>query len=163
MIISCINCDKKFNVDSSLIPENGRQIMCGSCDHSWYFKRDTSLTKTIISDIENNPKKIESDENQNDNLNNFDIKKNSPFINNEEAKIPLVSHKDIINENKIKNSKIRNFFSYILVFIISSMTLIILIDTLKSPIINFFPELELVLFNLFETLKDVKLFIIDLT
>ena len=43
------------------------------------------------------------------------------------------------------------------------MAFIILIDTLKSPLINLFPELELILFNLFETLKDIKLFIIDLT
>jgi len=39
----------------------------------------------------------------------------------------------------------------------------VLIDTLKTPLINIFPQLEIVLFNLFETLKDVKLFIIDLT
>ena len=38
-----------------------------------------------------------------------------------------------------------------------------ILDTLKSPLINFFPELEVVLFNLFESLKDVKLFIINLT
>ena len=53
--------------------------------------------------------------------------------------------------------------SYLLVFLISFVALIILLDTLKSPLINVFPGLEIVLFNLFETLKDVKLFIIDLT
>jgi len=42
------------------------------------------------------------------------------------------------------------------------VALIILIDTLKTPLINFFPGLEIVLFNLFEILKDIKLFIIDL-
>ena len=66
-------------------------------------------------------------------------------------------------ENNIKISKISDFFSYLLVFLISFVALIILLDTLKSPIINVFPGLEIVLFNLFETLKDVKLFIIDLT
>ena len=38
----------------------------------------------------------------------------------------------------------------------------ILLDTLKSPLIDIFPDLEFVLFSLFETLKDIKLFIIDL-
>ena len=66
-------------------------------------------------------------------------------------------------ENDIKISKISDFFSYLLVFLISFVALIILLDTLKSPLINVFPGLEIVLFNLFETLKDVKLFIIDLT
>ena len=66
-------------------------------------------------------------------------------------------------ENNIKISKISDFFSYLLVFLISFVALIILLDTLKSPLINVFPGLEIILFNLFETLKDVKLFIIDLT
>ena len=66
-------------------------------------------------------------------------------------------------ENNIKISKISDFFSYLLVFLISFVALIILLDTLKSPLIKVFPGLEIVLFNLFETLKDIKLFIIDLT
>ena len=48
------------------------------------------------------------------------------------------------------------------VFIISFVALTILIDTLKTPLINIFPGLETVLFSLFEMLKDIKLFIIDL-
>ena len=54
------------------------------------------------------------------------------------------------------------FFSYLIVFIITFVALIILLDTLKTPLINVFPELEIILFNLFETLQDLKLFIIDL-
>ena len=54
------------------------------------------------------------------------------------------------------------FFSYLIVLIISLVALIILLDTLKTPIINVFPGVEIILFNLFETLKDIKLFIIDL-
>jgi len=42
------------------------------------------------------------------------------------------------------------------------VALVILVDTLKIPIIKVFPGLEIVLFNLIETLKDIKLFIIDL-
>ena len=62
--------------------------------------------------------------------------------------------------NKTQNSK---FFSYLLVLIISLGALIILLDTLKTPLINVFPGLEVLLFNLYETLKDIKLFIIDLS
>ena len=64
-----------------------------------------------------------------------------------------------INQTKNTSGK---FFSYIIVFFISFVALIILIDTLKTPLINIFPGLEVILFNLFETLKDIKLFIIDL-
>ena len=62
-----------------------------------------------------------------------------------------------------KTPKSSNFFSYLIVFIISTMALVILIDTLKLPLIELFPGLEIILFNFFETLKDIKLFLIDLT
>ena len=42
------------------------------------------------------------------------------------------------------------------------IAIFILIDTFKSPLIDIFPKLENILFNLYETLKDIKLFIIDL-
>ena len=66
-------------------------------------------------------------------------------------------------KKKLKVLILGNFFSYFIVFIISIIALFILVDTLKSPLINAFPALEIILFNLFETLKDIKLFIIDLT
>ena len=64
--------------------------------------------------------------------------------------------------NLEKENTSSKFLSYLVVFIISSAALIILLDTLKTPLINVFPGLEIILFNLFETLHDIKLFIIDL-
>ena len=66
-----------------------------------------------------------------------------------------------ISENKEKNTGSK-FFSYLVVFIISSIALIVLVDTFKTPLISVFPGLEIILFSLFETLHDIKLFIIDL-
>ena len=43
MIIECINCNKKFEVNSDLIPEEGRNIQCGSCNHLWFFKKDNPI------------------------------------------------------------------------------------------------------------------------
>ena len=126
MIIECINCNKKFNVNSDLIPENGRLIQCGSCKHSWYFKKEVILEDQIF--------------------------------NNQ-----ISSGIGLKQSNSINSKKIYNFFSYLLVFIISFAAVLILLDTLKSPLINLFPGLEIILFNLFETLKDIGLFIIDLT
>ena len=39
MIIECIKCSKKFEVNSDLIPSDGRTIQCGSCGHVWFFKK----------------------------------------------------------------------------------------------------------------------------
>ena len=38
MIITCINCNKKFDINADLIPKNGRLLECSSCNHQWFFK-----------------------------------------------------------------------------------------------------------------------------
>ena len=38
MIITCPNCNKKFMVDNSMIPDEGRDLQCGSCNHLWFYK-----------------------------------------------------------------------------------------------------------------------------
>ena len=54
------------------------------------------------------------------------------------------------------------FLSYIIVSIITFIAIIIVLDTFKDPLSNIFPNLELVLYNLFETLRDLILFAKDL-
>ena len=58
MIIECINCNKKFNVDTDLIPKQGRQIQCGSCNHIWHFKIESSLKEPLILEDEDNQKNL---------------------------------------------------------------------------------------------------------
>ena len=163
MIITC-PCEKKqFEIDSSLIPQEGRELQCGSCERVWFYKpKDESEAPLTLNDnISEN--KIEPAIEINDN--NQEFSKNlqkekiiEPEIKNKKSKEIQNKVKKLKNENK--GSK---FFSYLIVFIISIVALIILLDTLKTPLINVFPGLEIVLFNLFETLQDIKLFIIDLT
>ncbi len=38
MIITCPNCNKQFKIDNSLIPDEGRDLQCGSCNHVWFHK-----------------------------------------------------------------------------------------------------------------------------
>jgi hypothetical protein len=142
-----------------LIPENGRQIQCGSCNHIWHFKYEKPILTTTKKNEQIVP--IEKDKIQ-------VSKKSSAVIKKLDVNDKDIKKDNKINENAfvkkgVNNNKISNFFSYLLVFIISFVALIILLDTLKSPLINVFPGLEIILFNLFETLEDIKLFIIDLT
>ena len=38
MIITC-PCEKKqFKIDDSLIPQEGRELQCGSCERVWFYK-----------------------------------------------------------------------------------------------------------------------------
>ena len=165
MIISCPNCDKQFKINPSLIPDNGRDVKCGSCDHIWFYKLEDNIREPMpLSDdfadkkIENkiDSKIIENNNEPNDasSHKNIDDKKDKSEDKIVEKQIPV--------KNKIKKNTSSKFFSYLVVSIISFVALIILIDTLKVPLINVFPGLEIILFNLFEILKDIKLFIIDL-
>ena len=163
MIIECINCNKKFNVDADLIPKQGRQIQCGSCEHIWHFKIESSLKEPLILDDENNQKNISIAKDTKEITESINVENPKKLLKDNEIYKDNKIQENITIENNIKISKISDFFSYLLVFLISFVALIILLDTLKSPLINVFPGLEIVLFNLFETLKDIKLFIIDLT
>ena len=47
MIITCINCAKKFEVDPNLIPETGRLLQCSICNHHWFFKNELKIEETV--------------------------------------------------------------------------------------------------------------------
>jgi predicted Zn finger-like uncharacterized protein len=161
MIITCPNCEKKFRIDPALVPENGRDLQCGSCNHAWFYKLENE-SEAILALNENtfvNKEKTQIEiENQNIEINKKTKKekKNKPRIKKEISKQPPKT----IEKPTNSGSKL---FSYLMVFIISFVAFVVLLDTLKTPLINFFPGLEIILFNLFETLQDLKLFIIDLT
>ena len=162
MIITC-PCEKKqFKIDSSLVPQEGRELQCGSCERVWFYKPKNESEAPLTLNENISEKKIEPSI-ETDDL-NLEFSKNlhkekiiEPEIKNKKSKEIQNKVKKLKNENK--GSK---FFSYLIVFIISIVALIIFLDTLKTPLINVFPGLEIVLFNLFETLQDIKLFIIDL-
>jgi len=160
MIITC-PCEKKqFKIDDSLIPQEGRELQCGSCDRVWFYKPENekdgqlSLNENIITDIQ--------EENAEKKDKNFEFRKQLPQEEKNEIEIKEETSKEISKSVEKSANKDFKIFSYLIVFIISSVALIILLDTLKTPLINVFPGLEIILFNLFETLKDIKLFIIDL-
>ena len=164
MIITCPNCNKQFKIDNSLIPDEGRDLQCGSCNHIWFYNiqeknnevlelKQEIISEDIETKAENKEDKIEEKQ-QPEEIIKTEINNKKKEKNSEKQKKTTTLKK---TENK--GSK---FFSYLIVFIISFVALIILLDTLKTPLINVFPGLEIILFNLFETLQDIKLFIIDL-
>ena len=152
MIIECINCSKLFDVNSDLIPSTGRTIQCGSCDHVWFFNPNNVNLKLKEEIQQNISIPIKSQK-----IKDIKPKKKTDNLNKTENK------KFAVTKYQAKSSfNITKFFSYILVSIISFVALIILIDTFKSVLYVIFPGLELMIFSLFETLKDIQLFIKDL-
>ena len=164
MIITCPNCNKKFKIDNSLIPDEGRDLQCGSCNHIWFYNiqeknnevlelKQEIISEDIEAKAENKEDKIEEKQQKQEII--------KTEINNKKREKNSEKQKETATLKKTEN-KGNKFFSYLIVFIISFVALIIFLDTLKTPLINVFPGLEIMLFNLFETLQDIKLFIIDL-
>jgi predicted Zn finger-like uncharacterized protein len=169
MIITCNNCNKKFDIDSNLISDKGRLLQCASCDHKWFFKKE--VLENTVSPIDEGITI--------DSVNIFD--QNNSSINKEESvsKAPKdevevdleeeIKEKIGININEstqvnTKPKKPKNFkiLSIIIVAIISFVAFIIIVDTFKNPIGKIVPNIEFILYNLYESIKDISLFIRNL-
>ena len=163
MIIECPCKKKKFNIDINLIPAEGRNLQCGSCDRIWFYKKEELKSEPLQVNEDIAIKEKEDSEKLNDDKSKHQLIK-QPVEENKKAKSKLSTINETEKKSEeIKKTKSSKFFSYLIVFIISLGALIILLDTLKTPLVNIFPGLEVLLFNLYETLKDIKLFIIDLS
>ena len=163
MIIDCINCTKKFEVNDSLIPDNGRTIQCGTCNHVWFYKPEIELSKNEMKAEITNPKSDNNDlENKEDDHANEKLSKTDETNNLENSANTEPSSYELINENKKITFSVSKFLSYFLVFLITFIALIIVLDTFKSPLSSIIPGLEIFLYNFFETLKDLNLFIKNL-
>ena len=181
MIITCNNCKKKFDVDSNLIPDKGRLLQCASCDYKWFFKKEVleNTVSPIVEDIDNDNVNVF---NQNNPTNNNEI--NPSDLSEEQVEIDTVEELDekieIYNKEEAeknievninedipvisKPKKLNNFkiFNSFIVAIISFVAFIIIVDTFKYPIGQIVPNIEFILYNLYESIKDIFLFIRDL-
>ena len=155
MIITCPCGKKKFNVDTNLIPDKGRLVKCGTCDETWFFKKSDQTTLESREDVvinENFEKQIQ---------NQISSPKNDKTYN-KIANIQKTKGSELIKYRAKSSFTILKFLSYIIVFLVSFIGVIIILDTFKSPLSIFFPSLELLLYNMFETIKDLVLFAKDL-
>ena len=152
MIITCPRCQKSFNIDDKLIPKEGRLVKCGVCNHTWFFKPTENIRikqKAATTDTTNY---------EEENRGLLRVKQNKEIIK------PKV---DKTKGNKkylpvIKKEKSKNFSKLFLVFLISIIAIVILIDTFKVPLSYIIPNINFYLDNLYQSLIDIKLFIINL-
>ena len=149
MIIVCPSCRKNFDVDENLIPNKGRLLKCGSCNQTWFFNKN-----------ENFQIKPSTDE--------F-VKEEKPDIKDKKITKPVSNFStntkkgsELVKYQPKYNLTFGKFLGYIIVSIITFVAIIIILDTFKGPLSSIFPNLELVLYNLFETLRDLILFAKDL-
>tara|TARA_Y100000590_G_scaffold338333_1_gene385527 strand:- start:454 stop:912 length:459 start_codon:yes stop_codon:yes gene_type:complete len=150
MQISCPSCRKNFFVKDDLIPNEGRQLQCGKCFNEWFFKKSHEVKNTEVKKIVKTDNEIKMNDDVNEKIYEEKNTKNTNLTKKNENK-----------EQEIKKNNI-NIFKLILVIIISFVAVIIIIETFKNQISVYFPSILIILDNLFQTLKDIYLFIKDL-
>ena len=145
MIITCPSCQKKFKLDNNLLPENGRTLQCGSCDYKWFFKKND---KDVIVE-----KPLELTQTKDEVVDEIKVNLETTLAQN-------TQENQIVDDGL--NISLLKIFNYFIVLIITVIAAIIFLDTFKNNLSSVFPNLELFLYNLFETIKDINLFIKDL-
>ena len=160
MIITCTNCKKKFNIDAKLIPENGRLLQCSSCNHKWHY---------IIAEQENeNDKNINIQNNDNENI-SINKMPQEQKVNKLKKKTTSKIYKKNKNQDSSLSTKnikkkysLGNLLGILMIILITFVALILIIDTFKIGISNYFPILIPFLDNLYQSLIDLISFIKDL-
>ena len=162
MIIECPACSKKFNIDEKLIPDEGRLLKCGNCDHTWFYKKEENLileTETIkVNEIEENKSEI--------NIEPVDVPiKQTKKIRKKISKKSTTKEstsKELVSIDKSLISRENNIIKKIFLIIISIIAFILLIDTFKNQLSVIFPGIVQMLDSLYLVINDLKLFIKDL-
>ena len=164
MIINCKCGEKKFSIDRSLIPEEGRLLKCGSCSKIWYYTPIVETNNDDELNIKINENVIKNELQSDEVINEENFKTINEEVlseentDDEEEEYNLKEEK----ENDEKQGKIKAVLVYFIVVIISLLGLIFLLDTFKSYLISVFPTITPLLDSFYETLLDLKLFIKDL-
>ena len=148
MIIVCPSCGKNFNVREDQIPDKGRLLQCSNCKHEWFYTKNTIPFDDKIDELSNDELTQES----------FGI------LDEEEDRRDEVFVEDKIDElEKPKNNKKQkttkfNFLNLLLVFIISFVAFILIVDTFIVQISEYIPFAEKYLDNLYQSIIDISLF-----
>ena len=162
MIIECPACSKKFNIDEKLIPDEGRLLKCGNCDHTWFYKKEENLkleTETIkINEIEENKSEINIEPVEEPIKQTKKIRKK---ISKKSLKKESTS-KELVSIDKSSVSRENNIIKKIFLIIISIIAFILLIDTFKNQLSVIFPGIVQMSDSLYLVINDLKLFIKDL-
>ena len=148
MIIVCPSCGKNFNVRDDQIPDKGRLLQCSNCKHEWFYTKNTIPVDDNLDEVSSDELTQES----------FGI------LNEEEDRDDEVIVEDKTAElekpktRKKKEGKQFNFFKLLLVFIISFVAFILIVDTFIVQISEYVPFAENYLDNLYQSVIDISLF-----
>ena len=148
MIIVCPSCGKNFNVRDDQIPDKGRLLQCSNCKHEWFY------TKNTIP-VNDNSDELLSDELTQE---SFGILNEEKDIDDEVIVEDKTAELEKPKTRKKKEGKQFNFFKILLVFVISFVAFILIVDTFIVQISKYVPFAEKSLDNLYQSIIDISLF-----
>ncbi len=166
MIINCECGKKKFNIDSILIPKEGRLLKCGSCSKIWHYTPIIETKNDEDLDVKIDKKIIKNVVQSNEAINDENIKDtNEEKLSKENTDDGEEEEKNIKEEkdNEKKQGKVKMILVYFIVIVISLLGLIFLLDTFRSYLLSVFPNINPLFDSFYQTLLDFKLFIKDLS
>ncbi|MDC3020175.1 zinc-ribbon domain-containing protein [Candidatus Pelagibacter sp.] len=162
MIIECPACSKKFNIDEKLIPDDGRLLKCGNCDHTWFFKEEENIKleaeTTNLNEIKENKSKINTEPFEEPIKQTKKIRKKI----SKKSSTKESTSKELVSIDKSSVSRENNIIKKIFLVIVSIIAFILLLDTFKNQISVIFPGILKMSDSLFLVINDLKLFIKDL-
>ena len=148
MIIVCPSCGKNFNVRDDQIPDKGRLLQCSNCKHEWFYTKNTIPVDDNIDELSNDELTQES----------FGILDEEKDQDDEE----IVEDRTVELEKPLKIKKKKatkvNFFKLLLVFIISFVAFVLIVDTFVVQISEYVPLADRYLDNLYQSIIDISLF-----
>jgi len=180
MIISCPNCSKKFQVPDNAIPKAGRTVQCSSCLNEWMQYpvkepkvvqlKDPAPIKSVrqINKVKKVQKKASGpapyskeymEQKWGSTVKNYAEQKGISKKKTETKKIQK-SKSAKLNEKREKPSF--GFFNYIITYSIGFTFLVGILNFERARLSRKFPALEPYIDTFFETIDNLKIFILDL-
>ena len=161
MIVVCPNCNKKFNINENLIPQKGRLLQCSSCNHKWHYL--IPLNDIEIEENNHISEKIENiPNNSNKKISTSPIIKEN--INKQKLDLKNKTNKksNTIDKKIYKKISLGNILNNLIIVIITFIAIILILDSFKNNISNYFPIIIPLLDNLYLSFYDLISFLKDL-
>ena len=179
MIIQCKSCEKKFLVPENAIPKEGMEVQCGVCSNTWFQKPEIKKKAKP---------KFKSEKIMQEKIETASDGKKYKFLGKQWALVLPSGKAGRLAKNEISkelDEKIGRsidpsmesmsinasgdekdqgigFLASIFIILIGAISTIGILETFKSELIVYWPELEFYLEYVYETLQNIRIILRDL-
>ncbi len=171
MIIQCNSCAKKFVVQDSAITANGRLVQCSSCGNKWTQYPVKSKSEKKTTKIPDTVKAVKTKASLNKKKKKKNIDTYSPEYLQKKHGIKIIDPSSLVektegkrmNNKKLKERKIGyGFYNYLITIVVFIITLLGILNLTEELLVQYYPDLEIHINYLFETINNITTIIQDI-